>query len=285
MTEQAYSRQVFEVLVDLYGEFAGDFYEVRDDGAWLLPAPLPDIPLFATNWSPACDLEGDDSPDPLSTPAIPFPFSAKRLAAWMLDGWGSVLLTTLGDWASGPDQAQLDRLSPRARKVREVIEAGYRAAREAEAVVGRLDPLLQAGVERALENLHAVESAGAAQRSHAKALESYRIAQRTAEEARVAWRQSMVRHLLTASPAQPAGAPTPLPRQKAQEDAILACLRSLGHDPQALPPLVKGNAPYQVKRDVQRELRYSDEVMSKAWKRLQRAEKDSPGSGIRYASG
>jgi len=268
MAEPTYGRQVFEALVSLYGELAGDFYEVRDDGAWLLPAPLPDIPLFATNWTPACDLEGVDSPDPLSTPAIPLPFSAKWLAAWMLDGWGSAIRVTLGDWSQGPDKAQLDQLHLRARKVREAIDAAYRAVREAEIVVGHPDPVLQADVDRAFENFRAAESVGTKGPSCAEARAAYELAQRTAEQARVAWRQSMVRHLLAPSAARPvASVPKPRPLARAREDVILAELIRLGYEPQTLPVLKPGKTS-ESKQKVKEALGYSKDVMNKAWQAL-----------------
>lgn len=55
--------------------------------------------------------------------------------------------------------------------------------------------------------------------------------------------------------------------QKWQEDAILAQLRKLGYDPEALEPAPSGRA-LRAKKDVQKALGLSDEVMRKAWRRL-----------------
>lgn len=61
--------------------------------------------------------------------------------------------------------------------------------------------------------------------------------------------------------------PKPVPRHRAQEFAIMAKLRELGYDPQALPPTPRGKAS-PAKRAVASALTFSPAVMSKAWQRL-----------------
>lgn len=71
---------------------------------------------------------------------------------------------------------------------------------------------------------------------------------------------------LATSQARPFTTPPPLPRQRAQEAAILAKLADLGIDPQALPVTQPGKRT--VKQDVRVALHYSHDVMNKAWSRL-----------------
>lgn len=60
-----------------------------------------------------------------------------------------------------------------------------------------------------------------------------------------------------------------VPAHRAQEDAILAKLRELGHEPLKLQPAGPGmKSP--AKQSVRDALGYSDEVFRKAWKRLSR---------------
>ena len=96
--EPQYTRAVFEGLLDTLDivltktgkmhapdRIVSGNYDIRDDGVWLRENNVVD----ALNWTPVCDLEeGFESPDPLTTPALPFPFTARQLAAFMLSGWG-----------------------------------------------------------------------------------------------------------------------------------------------------------------------------------------------------
>lgn len=67
--------------------------------------------------------------------------------------------------------------------------------------------------------------------------------------------------------AEPRDVARPMPRQRAQEQAILAALTTLGFDSEALPPPAAGRAS-PAKQAVLRMLRYSPAVMNKTWQRL-----------------
>lgn len=83
-----------DCIVAWQDDYVKPNYDLRADGAWLRPNDVVDF----VNWSPACDLEeGPDSPDPLTTPALPFPFTARQFAAFMLDGWGWFLHQQFAD--------------------------------------------------------------------------------------------------------------------------------------------------------------------------------------------
>lgn len=60
----------------------------------------------------------------------------------------------------------------------------------------------------------------------------------------------------------------PVPRQRAQESAILAKLRELRFDPQAVPLPHKAGKSSPAKQAVRAALNYSTDVMNKAWQRL-----------------
>lgn len=121
-----YGREVFVAIQETYlGDMGARDLEVRDTGVWL-PSSLST--LFA--WAPACDLDGPDSPDPLSTPALPFPFTAGQLAAWMLDGWGSFVWEAVFEadpesTAKENAERAFGRLGDRGKKVREVLLGAY----------------------------------------------------------------------------------------------------------------------------------------------------------------
>lgn len=68
-------------------------------------------------------------------------------------------------------------------------------------------------------------------------------------------------------PLPDAPAAKPVQRRAAQEQAILAELRKLGHDPLALPRPRPGRA-CQIKAGIRASLGYSEAVMRKAWQRL-----------------
>ena len=132
-----YGREVFVAIQETYlGDMGARDLEVRDTGVWL-PSSLST--LFA--WAPACDLDGPDSPDPLSTPALPFPFTAGQLAAWMLDGWGSFVWEAVfeADSESTPEEnaeRAFGRLGDRGKKVRAALSQAYEARQRVAHLLG-----------------------------------------------------------------------------------------------------------------------------------------------------
>ncbi|RVT52748.1 hypothetical protein [Rubrivivax albus] len=113
-------------------------YELRDDGAWLRANDVED----SFNWTPACDVAAaHDGPDPLTTPALPFPFTARQLAAFMLDGWGWFLHQRFvgDDGLLDVETAQALLGGVRDAKPREAIEAALAALVQARHFVGEPD--------------------------------------------------------------------------------------------------------------------------------------------------
>lgn len=112
-------------------------YDIRDDGLWLRNHQER---LF--EWTPVCDLEeGPGSPDPLTTPALPFPFTARQLAAFMLDGWGWFLAERFAGEDGEVDAEVVKMLLGGARdaKPREAITAAFAALSAARKRVGEPD--------------------------------------------------------------------------------------------------------------------------------------------------
>lgn len=222
-----YTRQVFEHLlgsmsrqtsgVDSHSFFLNLLY-VRDDGAWLKDGSFgPDA--SGLGWSPACDMDWPGSPDPLSTPALRFPFTANQLAAWLLDGPGFFVAEAAGDLATGPDKEALDALGDRGVKAREALSAAYEAIRAAQAVVGEVDPaVIDAGRIAALRHEQRMTEAQTRrdnnwaelgidrQESEARRLRFlaavkpgrtiHRAARQADDEAHADWRRKMVRALV-----------------------------------------------------------------------------------------
>jgi hypothetical protein len=106
-----------------------------------------------TNWTPSCELDGDDAPDPQIVPALPFPFNASHLAAWMLHGCGYFVREQYGDWADGPDQKSMVKLGTQATKAKQALKQAFDAYRAAEQVVGAYDTMYSENIQE-LENRH-----------------------------------------------------------------------------------------------------------------------------------
>lgn len=215
--EPQYSQEVFEALiVALELSEIRDHYAIGPRGAFLRTVNEPTSVYFSPNWSPACDLDGPDGPDPLSEPALPFPFTAKQLAAWMLDGWGTSVAEVAGELHAGPDDAALALLGERERKVREALIAAYAAISKAQDVVG--PAAHRVNMEKA-EAMLALAEAEVCVKRKARLRARHRLAQSEAETARVAWRRAMVKELLVqavvaAAPAPGRGAEVQHDRQK-----------------------------------------------------------------------
>lgn len=220
-----YGRQVFERLSEISG-LGAEFFDVRDDGAWIISEASAD----ELNWTPACDLDGTSSPDPLSTPAIPFPFSGSQLAAWMLDGWGFFLGEAVGGFdpvarthpnpsSLGLDTTALEGLGVRAVKVREALEEAHRSFAQAVARVGVPDSddkvledqahVAVVAATRAAKEAHnwsehgiTTEESESRRLAYLSAIRMHRdahaVATSASNEAFRAWRKRMVRVLLAA---------------------------------------------------------------------------------------
>lgn len=242
-SEPQYGRQVFERLsealsVELRRDtaIAGRDYDIapnydfRDDGAWLRPSNAID----ETNWSPACDAEeGPASPDPMTTPALPFPFTARHLAAFMLGFWGHALRSRFERHDGHLDEEMVQLLLGGVRDVkpREAIAGAFAALEQARQQVGaeqdlrlsRAEQAALAALEEATneaERLHDWREVGITEQECSARVQrrneltatadiALRNARKASKKHDVAWRRSMVRCLLPTS----VDLPTPTPKQ------------------------------------------------------------------------
>lgn len=143
--EPQYTRLVFERLREsLDCALAKDSdiaprYEIRDDGLWLKEGDF----MAFFRWTPVCDLpECPESPDPSATPALPFPFTARQLAAFILYGRGKALFENFANESGGIDEERVERFLGAVdyAKPREAIRCAFLALAEAKNRVGDPDP-------------------------------------------------------------------------------------------------------------------------------------------------
>ena len=102
---------------------------------WGMPAEFE-----VTAWKPAVVFADDpDAPDLTKTPALPFPFDGRDLAAFMLAGYGCMVADFYGEWASGPDAHQLSRIDPGNNFAKRAVKEAFDAYRSAVGRVGGRD--------------------------------------------------------------------------------------------------------------------------------------------------
>lgn len=91
-------------------------------------------------WKPASVLaDASDAPDLTKTPALPFPFDGRDLAAFMLAGYGCMVADFYGEWTSGPDAHQLSRIDPGNNFAKRAVKEAFDAYRSAVGRVGGRD--------------------------------------------------------------------------------------------------------------------------------------------------
>lgn len=184
---------------------------VQDDGVFVADdfrnySP----PEQAFDWTPAYDMDWPGAPNPITAPALPIPFTAGELAAFMLDGMGAGLQEYLDRRIGCPlDDEALKRFGKRGRLVREALRSAYALAEQAQSVVGEFDYKKQ---KRAYDKRSQLETANEQASSsdeahHGRAVASTaklraRVLKASAEsDARwIAWRAAMVRQLLQPKP-------------------------------------------------------------------------------------
>lgn len=261
---------------------------VDERGVWVTIPHDPHEPgSDESRWHPLLELVEVGGDDPLSSPWLPFPFSAGQLAAFMLGGVGHHVLERFGEWADGPDEHALALIDPLAQRARRALVEAFQAYRAVEERNGSLNltpfrlakhaklEYREANVEA--NRRQAVGEAGSEGEAYssrrARAAESveHLAAAAAAAQARAdaygrAWRQKMVQELWSGS-TQTAPLKGRL-LQPAQEDTILEAIIRLRYDPRALPRGRNGRAG--IKREVRVALHNfpSDAAFNKAWQRL-----------------
>lgn len=204
------------------------YITIDERGVW--PAAKYDatdgVNLF--RWRAARVSQGEPgAPEVADTPMLPFPFTARQLAAFMVEGVGALASDFYGDYECGPDPASLNAIDLDSNARTAIVQA-YAARREAEQIVEAYPLELEAKAARARKAWSEAtteaniregvsnsipDEDSKLRRERAKASVSELDSEMKAanDAARVAsekWLNAMVRELLKPAPAQTA---TPAP--------------------------------------------------------------------------
>ncbi len=247
------------------------------------------------SWRPAMVFAHDkNAPDSINTPALAFPFDARDLAAFMLNGVGSLVADFYGDWETGPDASAIRQIDHADNFARKAVEQAYVAYREALKIIGPYPLELDAEADRArkvwsLANHDANQREGVfdfkpgtedskARRERANAsIAVSKMEMETSEAeanaARQKWLEAMVRELLEprAVTSKLETVVHPIQRSAAQDAVILKVIKDMGLDPLLLPrneagkPGVKAKVRETVGKNT---LFTGSTVFEKAWERL-----------------
>jgi hypothetical protein len=141
MQEKRFTKAVGELIAL---RFVEDWASSDEDGIRVKPGVEGNDPAQVLSWTPACEMEGwPDAPDALTHPSLPYPFTAKELAAFLLAGAGSMVAEYYGDFSDGPDEDNLQALGIKAGHARDALRQAYTEIRRAIAEVGEVDQQLQ----------------------------------------------------------------------------------------------------------------------------------------------
>jgi hypothetical protein len=236
--EKRFERDEAEEIIRHCDSQLTEFIRVDDRGVW--PAVdrdgLAKAEYEALAWRPALA-----SKDPLlnvrKIPALPFPFSARQLAAFMMDGAGSMVQAFYGEWEDGPDVDCLEIIPEEFNSVRIALTDAFQAYRDALEIVGSYPLELQERADRlrkiydyrnrkanTRESVFARDIPGDeeaqrievnARRERAIASNSgwsklYEVTAKECHAAAVDWRAAMVNTLLEPARAQDAATPAPV---------------------------------------------------------------------------
>lgn len=130
--EPTYIRLDFEAILDGLGpdHFVHEFIVIKKRGVWLKYPRCGD----SLTWHPLNEIDEPGSPNPLTAPVLPFPFTARMLAALLIDGPGTFIRMRYGPWDEGPDSEALAHLAPLAVKARDALSGAFDAYRQAAAL-------------------------------------------------------------------------------------------------------------------------------------------------------
>lgn len=145
MTQRKYDKATAQAIMQwAYSDYRDDQnkpYEIRDDGVYVNDVFREFCPPGTIyDWTPADCMDGPESPNPDTAPALPIPFTAADLAACMLDGIGQTIWQSVGVYiGSSIDESVLANFHPRMRWMRDALREAYALAAEAQNIVGQLD--------------------------------------------------------------------------------------------------------------------------------------------------
>ena len=208
----------------------GESCVIREGGIFLNEEFCAHSPRdIVFDWTPAYDMDWPGSPNPMTAPLLPIPFTANELAACMLDGPGSGIQDAIDRRIGFPlDEEDLKVFSLSERWARDALEEAYALAAAAQLVVGDFDHDEEARAHTLAQqyddaNGQANDREGvfgqgitpdeaSARRARAVAsvadLKAHaRRAQATVADKWKAWRKAMVRQLLQPQATTPSPAP------------------------------------------------------------------------------
>ena len=197
----------------------GKYLRIKKRG--VMPAIKRDLLLQTETeglrWRPARQLQLlPGAPEVKGTPMLPNPFTARELAAFMLEGAGALVADFYGEWDDGPDPESLRAIDPDSKARRAVTEA-FTAYRLAIEKVGKYDM-------DALARRDAAHTAYWKSSNDKALLKAFEDAEAEWDAAYQAWLTKMVRCLLepqAAAPAPVANRGTPKALTEAQEAEIV----------------------------------------------------------------
>lgn len=214
--QQLYSRSVFEAILAglATSDPFRDKYELDDRGAWV----VKDYRNSGLGWHPLCEVvDQHDSLNPLDEPWLPFPFTARRLAALLADGCGYFIQGQYGGWDDGPDEFELGSIGKLGGKAKQAIKAAYQEFRDAVALAPKLDRSLATAAadlaqqyreeretaikreglwEQGIADVEYTKRVGRVQVAVVDVGQLLSVAQKTADDAYSRWRRAVVQHLL-----------------------------------------------------------------------------------------
>jgi hypothetical protein len=173
---------------------------VKEDGIW-----SSGWGMEAIDWHPYSELDKPITHSPRHHPYLPFPFSARDLAAFMLDGLGYFVRSKFGEWADGPIEDVLAEMPKNASTAKHAVKCAFDAYRDAIKEVGELDPTYvqlerDCNDARATANETARALLGDARMNESPEYQQAKMAHQKAkleaEEAEAVWRKKMVQYLL-----------------------------------------------------------------------------------------
>ena len=144
-TSKPYNRGHADALLAPCGEVAP--WRIDDRGVWPAHSDYKDAKRLGLesehellSWKPVMVFQDDqNAPDCKDTPALPFPFDARDLAAFMLYGVGAFVADYYGDWEDGPETESLNDIDPSNNYARRAVREAFDAYRQAVKSVGEPD--------------------------------------------------------------------------------------------------------------------------------------------------
>ena len=201
-TSKPYNRGHADALLAPCGEVSP--WRIDDRGVWPAYSDYEEAKRLGLeseqkllSWKPVMVFQDDqNAPDCKDTPALPFPFDARDLAAFMLDGVGA-FVADYGDWEDGPETERLNDIDPSNNYARRAVREAFDAYRLAIEKVGKYDM-------DALARRDAAHTAYWKSSNDKALLKAFEDAEAEWDAAYQAWLTKMVRCLLEPQAAAPA---------------------------------------------------------------------------------